>query len=220
MKNPTQELFGQMQKQHHRHEPWLSHYGGLYLPHSYKDTKKDALSWWTDIGFVLNGRRVIVWWEHPRSIYADAINDLAWSMAAPYPSGNWITDGATKLWAPVGESRKRHIGFESKPPSSEQESFYDRLAQIEQRLYAEGIEHEVTPHWERARLSWAIGVELVVPIEVKSDHDAASIADLARRLIAGKTALDREFPNYKYDRGQWLKELPLWTSRADINRCR
>ena len=59
MKNRKQELLRRMQRQHHRNHPWRLQHGGLYIPHSYEEKLPDALSWWDDVGFILNKRRVI-----------------------------------------------------------------------------------------------------------------------------------------------------------------
>jgi len=40
---------------------WL--HDGLFIPHTYPDPQ--ALSGWDDVGFILNHRRVMVWWVHP-----------------------------------------------------------------------------------------------------------------------------------------------------------
>lgn len=60
MKDPRQERLGRLQREYHRHHPWRLGPGGLFVPHSYAEVKPDALSWWDDVGFILNGRRVIV----------------------------------------------------------------------------------------------------------------------------------------------------------------
>lgn len=75
MKNTKFELYGRMQRQYHRRHSWGMSQGGLNIPHSYTETAPDGLSWWDDVGFILNGRRVIVWWQHPRQVYADAIQE-------------------------------------------------------------------------------------------------------------------------------------------------
>lgn len=36
--------------------------GGLFIPHEHPECKANKLSWCDDVGFILNGRRVIVSW--------------------------------------------------------------------------------------------------------------------------------------------------------------
>jgi len=37
----------------------------------------------------------------------------------------------------------------------------------------------------------------------------ALIANLARRLILGQTTLESEFPGYRYNRADWLREQEI-----------
>jgi len=71
--------------------PWRLSYGGLHIPHSYKNVKPESLSHWDDVGFILNGRRIIVRCRHPRHVYFDAIDEKAWQEAGPSPRDNWLT---------------------------------------------------------------------------------------------------------------------------------
>lgn len=69
MKNPHLEYLAQRMREDHRHHPWCLSEGGLYIPHNHDGMKPDALSHCDEVGFLLNGRRFMVWWEHPRAIY-------------------------------------------------------------------------------------------------------------------------------------------------------
>ena len=66
MKSQKFEKLGRAQKQYHRNRPWGLSSSGLYVPHDYSEKTGADLSWWDDVGFILNKRRVIVWWQHPR----------------------------------------------------------------------------------------------------------------------------------------------------------
>lgn len=206
MKNAKHELFGRMQRQYHRHHPWRLSQGGLFIPHSYADTKPDSLSGWDDVGFILNGRRVIVWWQHPRHVYADALDAQSWQEAGDGPQDDWLTEGSTKNYRRVGASRKKVVSYTSRQPSVEQTQHYDLLRAIRQRLTTEGIDLEVSTSWKWERLAWSMGVSLVAPLEVRNEEELAMVALLARRLILGKTTLAAEFPGYRYSRAEWLHE--------------
>ena len=206
MKNARYELFGRMQRQYHRCHSWRLSRGGLYIPHSYTETKPDSLSTWDDVGFILNGRRVIVWWQHPRCVYADSLEALSWQEAGEGPHDEWLTEGSTKNYRQVGASRKKIVSYTCRPPSAEQKLYYDRLRDIGERLTNEGIDLDVLASFEREQLTWATGVSLVAPLEVRNETELASVALLARRLILGQTALEAEFPGYRYSRADWLRE--------------
>lgn len=206
MKNTRLELLGRLQRQYHQHHPWRLSHGGLYVPHSYANMTPESLSWWDDVGFILNGRRIIVWWQHPRHVYANAIEDQAWQEAGVGPQDNWLTEGGTKNYRKVGRSRKKLVSYTSRQPSAEQRQHYDLLRDIENRLRSNGIDFDVPISWKWERLTWAMGVSLVAPLEVHSEGELASVAILARNLILGKTTLKAEFPGYRFGRADWLLE--------------
>lgn len=212
MKNTRLELLGRLQRQYHQHHPWRLSRGGLYIPHSYADMRPESLSWWDDVGFILNGRRVIVWWQHPRHVYFNAIEDQAWQEAGVGPQDNWLTEGGTKNYRKVGKSRKKLVSYTSRQPSPEQRQHYDLLRDIEKRLRADGIDFDVALSWKWERLTWAMGVSLVAPLDVRNEGELAAVATLARRLILGEPALKMEFPGYHYGRADWLCERDVTDS--------
>jgi hypothetical protein len=207
MKNAKQERLVQLQRQYHRCHQWRLAQGGLFIPHSYQEKKPDDLSWWDDVGYILNGRRVIVWWQHPRQIYADAIEDQSWIEAGDGPNDDWLFKGSTKNYRRVGASRKKIVSYTSREQSSEQQLHYDLLQDIQNRLTTEGIDRVVTPSWKVERLNWATGISLVAPLEVRNEDELAAVAKLARHLLLRETTLNAEFPDYRYSRADWLREI-------------
>lgn len=146
MKNQKYELFGRLQKQYHRNHPWRLSQGGLYIPHCYKEMPQDGLSWWDDVGFILNGRRVIVWWQHPRNLYEEALDEQASREAGPGPDiGLPLTAGATKNYRKIGLSRKKLTSYALPAPSAERIQYHDKLNAIRHRLKTEGLDIEVKP---------------------------------------------------------------------------
>ena len=69
-----------------------------------------------------------------------------------------------------------------------------------------GQEKSVKPSRRWERLSWAMGVSLVAPLDVRNEKEVATVAQLARDLILRKTTLDQEFPGFVYDRSSWLRD--------------
>lgn len=201
-----QKLIRRMQRQYHQHHSWNLRHGGLYIPHAYEEMPPDALSWWDDVGFILNKRRVIVWWQHPRCIYADAINEQSWIEAGDSPQDDWLIDGGQKNYRKVGISRKKLVSYTCREPSVEQKLYYEHLDNIRKRMSAEGVDLDVFPSFRRENLSWAVGISLVAPIEVRNETEIAVLASLARQLMMGQTTLESEFPGYRYGRAEWLNE--------------
>ena len=206
MKDYRQERLGHLQREYHRNHPWRLGPGGLFVPHSYAGIKPDALSWWDDVGFILNRRRVIVWWRHPRDVYRTAIEELAHEQAGEFPFDDWLMRGAIPNYRKVGRSRKKIVSYTCRPPSEASRAYFQRLRALEQEMSAQGIDCSVRPSSKRKRLSWATGLELVAPLEVRNEQELAVVADLARSLLLGRTTLEREFADYCYDKAIWLSE--------------
>ena len=206
MKDYKQERLGRLQREYHRNHPWRLGPGGLFMPHSYAEIKPDALSWWDDVGFILNRRRVIVWWRHPRYVYHGVIEELALERAGEFPLDDWLTQGAIPNYCKVGRSRKKIVSYTCRPPSEASRAHFQRQRALEQEISAQGIDCDVRPSSKRRRLSWATGLDLVAPLELRNAQELAVIADLARRLLLGHTTLEQEFPGYCYAKENWLSE--------------
>ena len=208
MKNPHYESLGRRMREYHRTHQWRLSEGGLYIPHAYWNMGPDSLSYWDDVGFILNGRRVMVWWRHPRDIFRAAISSLAWEEAGDGPQDCWLSEGGTQNYKKVGKSgrRKKLSSYTSREPSEAQRQHYAKLFQIEERLMRDGIDLEVRPSWKWERLSWAMGVTLVAPLDVRNEQEVAEVAHLARNLILRKTTLSQQFPGFVYDRSSWLRD--------------
>ena len=215
MKIARLDRLPRLQRQYHRNNPWRLSAGGLYVPHAYWDKTPESLSYWDDVGFILNGRRVIVWWQHPRHVYANALEEKAWDEVGPGPRDNWLLEGASKNYKRVGRSRKKLVSYTSREPSAEQRQHYDLLNATNARLSSEGIELDVPVSWKWERLKWAMGVSLVAPVEVRNELELASVANLARSLILGQTTMTAEFLGYQYGRKEWLSEQ----GQRDANRA-
>lgn len=211
MKQPHLEHLARRMREHHRHHPWRLSAGGLYIPHAYHDMKPDDLSQWGDVGFILNGRRFMVWWQHPRYVYAFAIKKLAWAQqkaeSGHPPEREWLFKDATTLYKRVGKSgtRKKPIGSESQKTPEARQRYYDQLNERIAALRQQGIDLEVRPSWTWRRYLRCMGINLVAPVEVRNEQELAQLADLARQLVLGKTTLVDQFPG-AYTRTDWLRE--------------
>lgn len=205
MKNPAQERFRIQMKQYHRHHPWRLE-GGLFVPHAYPEPLS-ALSWWDDVGFILNGRRVIVWWVHPRMKYMDQIEDRAWQEAGDLPDGDADPFcSSEKQWKKVGRSRKKVVAYRSRPTSQARQDYYAKLRAIEERMEADGIDFEIRPSMSIQNLSWGTGVALCIPIEVRNREELQKLAKFSKRLVKREITLGNAFPEYQYGQQEWLAE--------------
>lgn len=210
MKNLNQESKRRRIRQYHCNHPWRLSSGGLFVPHVYP--KPQELSWWDDVGFILNGRRVMVWWVHPRMKYADAIEDTAWAEAGEPPNSiNDIFDSrlCTKHYKSQGRARKKTIAYRAPPKASDTAEYFSRLEIIQNRIEAEGIDITVRPSIGIKTFDWCVGIDLCLPHEIQNENDLIPLADIARRALMGQysLALTGSIPDdYRYDKKQWLAE--------------
>lgn len=207
MKNPHYERRRRRMRDYHRYHPWRLH-DGLFIPHAYPETR--ALSWWDDVGFILNRRRVMVWWVHPRTKYADAIEDLAWREAGDDPSlHSGLFESSERQSKPTGRSRKKVAAYRAQPSPESSEEYFKNIRTISERMQSEGIDLVVRPSMSIKTLPSCTGLELCIPIEVHSEDDVRKLAALAKQLLKRETTLADKFPDYQYDRDDWLEERPL-----------
>jgi hypothetical protein len=203
------ERMARTQRDYHRMHPWQLSKDGLFIPYSYSDAAPDGLSWWNEVGFILNGRRVMVWWQHPRYVYWNEAKKQARTLAGEDPGDDWLIDGAIRDYRHVGRSRKEVVGHATREPSEAQQQYYEHHWRIREELMTQGIDSDaVRPTFKRERLWWATGVELVAPLEVRNESELAGVAALVRRLLLGHTTLGAEFPAYSYGQADWLAEQP------------
>jgi hypothetical protein len=206
MKNPYLERLGRRMRDYHRHHPWRLT-DGLFIPHAYPDELATELSWWDDVGFILNRRRVIVHWIHPRMAYRDAIEEQAMAEVPDPrdPDGGLDFDKEEKHWRRLGRSRKKLVVTRANF-SDEQRAYFDAVNKREQELVRAGIDLIVSPSMRVKRYWWATAIDLVAPIEVRSEKAARELAALAKRLLKRETTVAAEWPDYRYGRDTWLSE--------------
>lgn len=219
MKNISQESRRRRVRQYHRNNPWRLNTEGLYVPHEYP--KRRELSWWDDVGFILNGRRVMVWWVHPRMKYADAIDDAGWAEVGEPPTSlgsSLDPDLCTKQYKRQGRSRKKVVGYKSAPQTVEATDFFKRLNSVQRRIETEGIDLVVRPSMSVWTLDWCLGVELCFPCEVLTEADVVSLAHTVRKILKGGRllALADDVPaDYQYGKTEWLAEAAARQSDRD-----
>lgn len=98
-------------------------------------------------------------------------------------------------------------------PSPAKRAHYALFNATFERLSNEGIEQTVSVCWKPKRLWWAMGFNIIAPLEVRNESDLAELASLAKRLIKGQTDLKTEFPEYSYAREDWLRERALQSGK-------
>lgn len=205
MKNPHTESLYRRMKQYHRHHQWHLE-NGVLMPHVYSDNSPPSS--WDDVGFILNGRRIMVWWEHPRLIYSQAMNELAYQQAGEPPSQEThdFTETLQKVYKKVGRSRKKVKYYRSSECLETRSGYYEKLDALETKMKQVGIDHTVHPSFSVQVLSWCRGVDICAPLDIRSKKDLIALVALVKRLLTGEATLQQEFPNYAYTKEDWLCE--------------
>jgi len=205
MKNPVMEKRYRQMKAYHLQRPWrLTE--GVFIPHSYTESK--PISWWDDVGFILNKRRILVIWQHPRMVYDDQIEEMA-RQQLPYPTEFTHDDifaGSQKQYKKIGKSRKKVVSFRMGSLSQEQNNYYDQLNCLEEKMRTEGVDLTIKSSMKIEIHSWCRLVQLCVPVEVRNVHEVKALVALTKRLIKRETTLDQLYPDYEYTKQTWLAE--------------
>jgi len=208
MKNPVMEKRYRQMKAYHLQRPWRLT-DGVFIPHSYTESK--PISWWDDVGFILNKRRILIVWQHPRMVYDDQIEEMA-RQQLPYPkefTHDDIFAGSQKQYKKVGKSRKKVVSFRMGSFFEKDNNYYHQLHNLEEKMRTEGIDLTIKPSMKIEIQSWCRMVELCVPVEVRNVDEVKALIALTRSLIKRETTLDQLFPDYQYTKQAWLAEVNL-----------
>ncbi len=216
MKNRFYENLRRNAKDYHRSHSLELGGSGIYTDHLFESER--LLSWWQDFSFILNKRRVSVWWIHPRMRYADETYDQAYVMAGESPVDDHELLGGDTTWKRVGRSRKKIVWYRSREMPAARREHFDQLNAVHERLTAEGIEYDVTPSISAEYFRWGTGVSLCVPMEVRTHTDGVALVVLTRRLLTRQTTYATEFGDYRYGKSDWLREADA--RAADTERRR
>lgn len=190
---------------------------GVVVRHCYGGEKPDALAWWDDTGFNLNGVHVAVWWVHPRMRYQNEVAAMAHEKV-PFSifeiegvKTPGLFDGAKPVHKRVGKSgkRKKISGFTLNSPLSESRSAWYAAITLETDRLLRDNGLVVTPSIKIEALSWCRGVSICAPLEIRGVEDLKKLCSLVKSLLKGQTSMDREFPGFAYTRADWVRENPV-----------
>mgnify|MGYP000964896286 CR=1 FL=1 len=187
-----------------KRDRWIFDEGGIHARHLYQPGV--ALSWWSDFEFVLHGRLITLWWVHPRMKYAAEISERGWQESGPPPPEVGWLENTTPIMRAVGKSRKKCVAHRLSARSDAWHQYVDHHIAIEDQLRAEGIDFEARPSLRVQTLNWCVGVDICVPIKIRSPEEARVLVSLAWRLLKREATLEREFPGYGYGREERLAE--------------
>lgn len=203
MKNRHIEGLRNHMRQFHRQNPWRQQHG-LFIPHTYP--LESQTSWWDDVGFIHGGRRVMVWWVHPRRVYVDQIEQLAFQEAGPFPEDLRTLEQVEIVAQSCDRSTDNRVTHVGHVISVQQRAYLELVDAIEDRMQTQGIDIVVRPSMFVQYHPWGLGMSLCVPVEVRDVPELRALADLAKRLLKRQVTLKELFPDYGYGRADWLVE--------------
>ena len=93
--------------------------------------------------------------------------------------------------------------------SDEWRTYFDAVSAREEDLMRSGTPLNVPASMHIEQLKWAAGVNLIVPVEVRTKENVRALAKLAKRLLRQEAAIAGEFAGYVYGLAEWLAETPL-----------
>ena len=198
---------------HLRHQWRLS--GGLFIPHSYTDMNSESLSWWDDVGFIYAKRRVMVNWRHPRMVYTDMIEDAAYGIGEPLspyksfgaPRGLYnrfarkrvsLFVCSKKKYKKLGQSRKKYIGCEIAPLTTEERDYHNAKLALRNSLFSTDQGYGISPSIKSEITYWCQRIEMVAPVEVRCEKDLLVLRDIALAYLKGDTTRLMAMPVYTF----------------------
>ncbi|MDO5651583.1 MAG: hypothetical protein Q4G13_05550 [Moraxella sp.] len=177
---------------------------GNHVIHSYEE--KRELGWWDDVDFMLGSQRIHVAWIHPRTHYEDLCSELAHKQK-PYPYNTLKPLDKKPIYPTKGTKRQRKKAkfFEWTIPE-ERKNYFEELRKLENEIL-QSSDIVVRPYFKVEQLDWCRFVNVCLPIEVVDEATLNNMANIVRQLLARTTTLDELYPNYQYDKNDWIKEM-------------
>ena len=179
---------------------------GVSIFHLYEEERKNELTYWDDFSILLANRRLMVWFVHPRMAYSDACKELAYKKVEHlYPSRRNDLLETTKVYKKVGNSRKKASGYSTLGFSDIFKNWCEEYDKAEKRISLES-DIIIKPNFTLESTSWAQGINLVIPEEIRSASRVVDVAKLAKKLYKNETNLQELYGDYQYSREDWVRE--------------
>lgn len=193
----------------HKNNQKSTHYkNGILIRHLYSDLNKNTLSWWDDVGFILNDYRVSIDWTHPRQAFWDHVHNLAIDIVLETDHEQELNsirlrEMQTPIYKKVGRSRKKIKLYEHNflPDNG----YIDALKQAEREI-ASSTDFVVVPSLDISWTNHSRFVSACLPMEICNEHDLMTLVSSIKRLISHEVTLNELFPNYHYTKQNWADE--------------
>lgn len=184
--------------------PWrIDPTGFCEIYHCYDGTKK--MSWWDDTAFLVNGKRVVVTWIHPRLHYSDTCENIVYdNFKDPSPDDGWL-DKSTPVFKKVGKSRKKVVAWQTGGISNKSREYFEAKQEKIKTLEWDG-DVEVKPYLKFEIWNHAINMNICMPVEVLDEAGVVALAKKCKYYYLNREAFVKDFSDYVYTKDNWRAE--------------
>ncbi|MHB1268191.1 MAG: hypothetical protein ACYCY2_11420 [Acidithiobacillus ferriphilus] len=206
MRQKRKQLYAKA-KQYHRNHSWRLSKDGILVRHDYTHTDPQGLSWWDDVGFIFGKRRIMVWWQHPRSVYQDRLESLAYDLCEkdrPEQRHDPLADFLPITQKAGRGLRKKITAYQMRPATAEYQDYLQKLRDTQAQQAT--VDHGwcIAPSVRHQALDWCQGIDLVLPVEVRNEADLLPLRDVALSVLRGDREALEAFPIYGFQ--DWMRE--------------
>jgi hypothetical protein len=194
------QMYASAKTYHRRHQWDLNRYG-LMVRHDYTDMKPGSLSWWDDVGFIFGKRRIMVWWLHPRMVYKDRLDKMAFQHCdEEYPKDENRLIHSEPIRRKVKHgSRAKTLGYLVSPVFGEKHHrYYDHFNATLASLSQQDHGWDIQPSLKSTVLNWCQGVDLVLPVEIRCEDDLRLLRDVVERHLRGDRSVLSGYSAYTF----------------------
>lgn len=190
----------------------------VYYPEG--DENYREKSYWDDVAFIKGSQQVTVFWTHPRYMYEEELDQIAYQEAnEKFPDSsdtNWF-DKMTPIYKYLGKNKKRkRVKLWQMGQSPSREEFYtywrDRKTELNKTSdYVQKCSFKVQQY------SYCRGVSITCPMECRSEEELAALVKFVNACLDDPTLFNKTYGDYKYTKEDWLNENAKGESNTFID---
>lgn len=168
--------------------------------HVYDELERPEYSWWDDVAFITPSNYYTIWWIHPRMKYRDLCDDIAHEQVSHLYPKNGLFGDDEKIHQKIGNSRKKIVGYRSKP--SHKNVWFEELEKAKNKISREG-DVIARPHFKIQPMEHAKGIDICYPMEIQNEQDLEKLVDIVKKILAREITFDELVNGYTYTKNEW-----------------
>ena len=181
---------------------------GVDIFHLYGGEYAKDYTWWDDFSILMANRRLMCWFVHPRMVYADTCDSIAYEKAKlvkPESDSDYELSKGEQIYKKVGRSRKTKIGVSTMNLNPQYSEWLDYWKNLKKEILVTS-DLVIKPSLTYESVDWALGVNAVIPEEVHTREDVVRVAKLLKFMYTNKVAAEQMYSGYTYSKDDWIKE--------------